>query len=123
MYGLLRFGVVRLHVRRPQLQRRLLHGAAVGERQRPRVRADLVHRVQMRGGLLVSLAAGQEHDARQRSDEDTSELQSLMRISYAVFCVDTDNADRRSAENKTEMQPLTRTSVLSFRLQKHNSIA
>src|SRR3546814_6401449 len=26
-------------------------------------------------------------DARQRSEEHTSELQSLMRISYAVFCL------------------------------------
>src|SRR3546814_6237829 len=28
-----------------------------------------------------------EQDARQRSEEHTSELQSLMRISYAVFCL------------------------------------
>src|SRR3546814_9754763 len=27
------------------------------------------------------------HDRRQRSEEHTSELQSLMRISYAVFCL------------------------------------
>src|SRR3546814_2987089 len=27
------------------------------------------------------------HRARQRSEEHTSELQSLMRISYAVFCL------------------------------------
>src|SRR3546814_7981225 len=30
--------------------------------------------------------AGQEGDAGLRSEEHTSELQSLMRISYAVFC-------------------------------------
>src|SRR3546814_4852786 len=30
---------------------------------------------------------GQETPARQRSEEHTSELQSLMRISYAVFCL------------------------------------
>src|SRR3546814_12905512 len=28
-----------------------------------------------------------EHDGRERSEEHTSELQSLMRISYAVFCL------------------------------------
>src|SRR3546814_10275960 len=33
------------------------------------------------GFILVGLAAGN------RSDEHTSELQSLMRISYAVFCL------------------------------------
>src|SRR3546814_4222114 len=37
-------------------------------------------------GVIRSLAAGQ--DGREcRSEEHTSELQSLMRISYAVFCV------------------------------------
>src|SRR3546814_8824706 len=30
---------------------------------------------------------GQRHAARDRSEEHTSELQSLMRISYAVFCL------------------------------------
>src|SRR3546814_4699709 len=28
-----------------------------------------------------------QHNSRQRSEEHTSELQSLMRISYAVFCL------------------------------------
>src|SRR3546814_1219692 len=31
--------------------------------------------------------AGREDGARGRSEEHTSELQSLMRISYAVFCL------------------------------------
>ena len=64
-------------VLRPQLQRGRLHGATVGERQRPRVRAHLVHRVEVRGGVLVGLAAGQEHDARQRRRH--GRLQALQR--------------------------------------------
>src|SRR3546814_9142497 len=36
------------------------------------------------GGLCVSIAFGSAH---LRSEEHTSELQSLMRISYAVFCL------------------------------------
>src|SRR3546814_6328046 len=32
-------------------------------------------------------AHGEQHDRRERSEEHTSELQSLMRISYAVFCL------------------------------------
>src|SRR3546814_10312755 len=32
-------------------------------------------------------AADQQDDADRRSEEHTSELQSLMRISYAVFCL------------------------------------
>src|SRR3546814_6707467 len=35
--------------------------------------------------LMVAFAAGGSTDAR--SEEHTSELQSLMRISYAVFCL------------------------------------
>src|SRR3546814_4094080 len=36
-------------------------------------------------GIIVVIAAGNESEAR--SEEHTSELQSLMRISYAVFCL------------------------------------
>src|SRR3546814_2750176 len=35
------------------------------------------------------LAFGRNHDRAMRSEEHTSELQSLMRISYAVFCLKT----------------------------------
>src|SRR3546814_9374520 len=38
-----------------------------------------------RSGRFVTLASGIEGDVR--SEEHTSELQSLMRISYAVFCL------------------------------------
>src|SRR3546814_8837786 len=43
-----------------------------------------------KGGLLVgvNVQAIREHQAQQaRSEEHMSELQSLMRISYAVFCL------------------------------------
>src|SRR3546814_1084009 len=42
-------------------------------------------------------------DAARRSEEHTSELQSLMRISYAVFCLNTKNKPTRhtSTENRT----------------------
>src|SRR3546814_6642215 len=36
---------------------------------------------------------------RQRSEEHTSELQSLMRISYAVFCLKKKNTHKRKIEN------------------------
>src|SRR3546814_1898277 len=35
----------------------------------------------------VRLVAGKGIEAREESEEHTSELQSLMRISYAVFCL------------------------------------
>src|SRR3546814_8855177 len=36
---------------------------------------------------LAAAGAGQHQQRRIRSEEHTSELQSLMRISYAVFCL------------------------------------
>src|SRR3546814_6640750 len=42
-----------------------------------------LHRTQ--GGLAMADSAATPHG--QRSEEHTSELQSLMRISYAVFCL------------------------------------
>src|SRR3546814_5569787 len=37
--------------------------------------------------------------ARRRSEEHTSELQSLMRISYAVFCLKKKNTQQQQASN------------------------
>src|SRR3546814_4921108 len=55
-------------------------------------------------------ARARERDQSARSEEHTSELQSLMRISYAVFCLKKKNkADRHihSIQN-TSTQPLNR---------------
>src|SRR3546814_1133528 len=38
-------------------------------------------------GIQDDVALGLERHHRRRSEEHTSELQSLMRISYAVFCL------------------------------------
>src|SRR3546814_1945269 len=53
-----------------------LEDARVGDEQ---VVADQLH--------LLAKARGQLRPAIPRSEEHTSELQSLMRISYAVFCL------------------------------------
>src|SRR3546814_9756049 len=39
------------------------------------------------GGTLETAATMANHSSTRRSEEHTSELQSLMRISYAVFCL------------------------------------
>src|SRR3546814_2077740 len=44
------------------------------------------------------------------SEEHTSELQSLIRISYAVFCLKTTNGRRRLAEHRSGHQIITRNS-------------
>src|SRR3546814_1631162 len=59
--------------------------------RRPRLRRPLpapVHgRGRARAGLHAGLAGRHALAAGRRSEEHTSELQSLMRISYAVFCL------------------------------------
>src|SRR3546814_8093859 len=50
----------------------------------PRARSDLEIR---RTASAFRRHGGDRHDASGRSEEHTSELQSLMRISYAVFCL------------------------------------
>src|SRR4051812_37788506 len=50
----------------PSLLRRRLKRAAIGERELPRERPELVHRVEVRGCLLVRLAAGEERNAGHR---------------------------------------------------------
>src|SRR3546814_3304856 len=47
-------------------------------------------------GLPTSLRSG----VADRSEEHTSELQSLMRISYAVFCLKKKNKDRRRGDTQ-----------------------
>src|SRR3546814_10915060 len=44
-------------------------------------------------GLWVGLSGTMTADPRDRSEEHTSELQSLMRISYAVFCLKNKNTN------------------------------
>src|SRR3546814_6587112 len=62
-----------------------------------------------------NLAADGDHarddlrSRRQRSEEHTSELQSLMRISYAVFCLKKKQKERsttESAKKTTEKMPI-----------------
>src|SRR3546814_1650508 len=66
----------RYHVKAPQRLR--LAGYAL--------RIDRVQRI-FDGALPPALAPLLESDVENRSEEHTSELQSLMRISYAVFCL------------------------------------
>src|SRR3546814_5914778 len=73
-------------------------GAAVhaGEGGRLQRRQPLQHGATvLRVGVVVELAAERLARTQDRSEEHTSELQSLMRISYAVFCL------------KTKTKPLT----------------
>src|SRR3546814_7267459 len=58
---------------------------------------------QMEAGLRRSMTPGPATDEMiERSEEHTSELQSLMRISYAVFCLKKNNEHKHySQKNQT----------------------
>src|SRR3546814_7343474 len=63
-----------------------------------------------------------------RSEEHTSELQSLMRISYAVFCLKKKNKQKTNKRNTkssthvkthTEVHSMTTHNIISIRNAKH----
>src|SRR3546814_8503226 len=60
------------------------------------------------GGDLRGAGGGGLHrqQASRRSDEHTSELQSLMRISYAVFCLEKQNESIISEIHQSEVHSL-----------------
>src|SRR3546814_1896433 len=47
------------------------------------------------GARRGSCRGNERHERRERSEEHTSELQSLMRHSYAVFCLKKKNKDNQ----------------------------
>src|SRR3546814_7637318 len=56
-------------------------------RRQHRLEDFLHHAFAQRLQLDARIMLGRQHDRVDRSEEHTSELQSLMRISYAVFCL------------------------------------
>src|SRR3546814_8514983 len=60
---------------------------------------QVVHRIQQEGDMVepAALRLQDEGDVMRlvRSEEHTSELQSLMRISYAVFCLQKKNENKK----------------------------
>src|SRR3546814_7034481 len=68
-----------------------------------------------RSGMAAAAAAdrGQARRAR-RSEEHTSELQSLMRISYAVFCLKKKKKTQEENYTTTSSNPPTLRHLLTF---------
>src|SRR3546814_5044581 len=79
-------------------------------RHRPRLRRLQAERAA--GRLRPGGGARDQHRRRQGSEEHTSELQSLMRISYAVFClkkkknktIDTLNIEATNSKKKIQIK-------------------
>src|SRR3546814_6004984 len=61
-------------------------------------------------------AAGPHHRAALRSEEHTSELQSLMRISYAVFCLKTKNTMNSITSRQTHSRQTHTYNYICYRL-------
>src|SRR3546814_8329152 len=57
------------------------------------------------GGGAIPYQIGRFRAGAWRSEEHTSELQSLMRISYAVFCLNKKNYSYREIEKDTTSLP------------------
>src|SRR3546814_1889911 len=62
--------------------------------------ADSGHREQELAGKIGARLHETDHNGWPRSEEHTSELQSLMRISYAVFCLKKKNKHNKQTINK-----------------------
>src|SRR3546814_6704011 len=72
----------------PTLFRSHLAAQPIGQGAAPRTARALLGRARPGGGVTANDRAGVDcWHCRSRSEEHTSELQSLMRISYAVFCL------------------------------------
>src|SRR3546814_1143462 len=64
--------------------------------QQPSCRPGLVERTKPHRGPVLSDFRAPPFFSYRRSEEHTSELQSLMRISYAVFCLKKKNYTKNS---------------------------
>src|SRR3546814_5800431 len=70
--------------------------AAFGRRDRFQVGDEILAILRRRHALQRHLAARRVGVGAKRSEEHTSELQSLMRISYAVFCLKKKNTQHQT---------------------------
>src|SRR3546814_8304157 len=81
-------------------ERALLLPVAVLRTQRDRDRLLLAHEVRLHGPQVGEGRMHRHLAGVVRSEEHTSELQSLMRISYAVFCLKKKNRMNKNTHPK-----------------------
>src|SRR3546814_8166704 len=77
---------------RPRAHHPAIDRVAAGE-----VNRELGAMAEALAGFVATLPAHEAFLARHRSEEHTSELQSLMRISYAVFCLKKKNKKKHKS--------------------------
>src|SRR3546814_2074553 len=85
---------------------RLAIVAFVGEKaallETPQCAIEILGRDRIGDVRIDPMATGRGLVAELRSEEHTSELQSLMRISYAVFCLKKKKTKKNKTSNKTQ---------------------
>src|SRR3546814_5743457 len=84
--------------------------------------ADLVvedHLQDIGRGIVANAAQPRDH---RRSEEHTSELQSLMRISYAVFCLKKKKNSHRHVRQGNNTEKSTTKITLSLKQKSVNNI-
>src|SRR3546814_10484155 len=67
--------------------------------------------------VAAAAAGGPAGCAACRSEEHTSELQSLMRISYAVFCLKKKNKDKSQLDPMVRQKPQTTRELIAVHTQ------
>src|SRR3546814_8866667 len=68
----------------------------VGNAAHKQMQLDVYGAVVTAAAEFVAAGGSLQHDQKKRSEEHTSELQSLMRISYAVFCLKKQTKNNRT---------------------------
>src|SRR3546814_959949 len=85
-------------------------------------RLELYERLSRSDGHMLIFVTGRDADfirklvaqPGMRSEEHTSELQSLMRISYAVFCLKKKNKNKNHTNVKNSTQITQRTTYIIY---------
>src|SRR3546814_3699518 len=99
------FRVVRMMI----LQQTLPSSSAAGAAVHHACQTSKVLKYNKRGDRLARKTPkngrGGKHLGRHRSEEHTSELQSLMRISYAVFCLKKKKHEHKRTQVYSHRQP------------------
>src|SRR3546814_7336647 len=103
------------------LFRSALRGRGRGCAQR-RARAPAARPRRLRGADRRAAGAGARPEGRpERSEEHTSELQSLMRISYAVFCLKKKHTQTAAAKDQTRRAHYTIIRNTNLSTQTHTN--
>src|SRR3546814_8422456 len=85
-----------------------------------RMSGSMPGRIWSRYSTTVTFAPSLRHTEPSRSEEHTSELQSLMRISYAVFCLKKKKKKKKKSNTKRQKKNTTQQQQTKITKQNRN---